>query len=111
MINNKQVKKLLKIEICPESKVLLLAMIMEGGVDICATQVGIKCALTEPEARMGQMELKKRKIIANGSAKDTFTVQREVVDYGSNSSMGSTRTRRTKRAASDSEKTHKENKD
>lgn len=110
MINNRQIKKLLKIELCPESKVLLLGMIMDGGVDISTSAAGHRCALTGPEVRVAQTELYKRKIIAKGSVKDTFTVQREVVDYGTSSSMGGSRTRRAERAASDSQKDCKENK-
>lgn len=110
MINAKELKEILTMELAPESKVLLLGMISDGGVDLDANVVGNRYALIPAEIHVGSIELKSKRIVAQESSAGTLTVLREVVKYGSSSSVPCGGPKRSKRASSVNKKNSKKDK-
>ena len=110
MISAKELKDILRIELSPEGKVLLLGMITDGGVDLSLEEVGNKYGLIPSEVQVAYCDLKSKHIIAIGPTPATFNVQREVVRYGSNTTVGSTGPGGTKRTGAHCKKTRKKNK-
>jgi len=111
MINAKELRDILTMELSPEGKVLLLGMITDGGVDLDPNVVGDKYALIPSEIHVGHIELKTKHMVAPGQTSSTLTVQREVVKYGSSPTIHSTRTKRSKRTVATGKKAGKNDKD
>jgi hypothetical protein len=110
MINAKELKDILKMELSPEGKVLLLGMITEGGVDLNMHLVGDSYGMIASEIHLGHLDLKAKQLVANGQSKGKFNVRREVVKYGSSNDMDRTGTKRSKRPAPSRKKVSKKDK-
>jgi hypothetical protein len=110
MINAKELKDILKMEISPEGKVLLLGMITDGGVDLNMHATGDAYGMIPSEVHLGHLDLKAKQLVANGQSEGKYNVQRETVKYGSNTNMDSSSAKRGKRPASTGKKVSKKNK-
>jgi hypothetical protein len=111
MINAKELKEILKFEMTPEGKVLLLGMITDGGVGLNLSEVGCRYGLIPSEVHVGQCDLKSKQMVAVGETPSTFNVQREVVKYGSGTNISGNRAGHSKRSAANPKKNSKKNKE
>lgn len=110
MINAKELKDILKMELSPEGKVLLLGMITDGGVDLNMHTIGDAYGMIPSETHLGHLDLKSKQLVAKGQSEGKYNVRREVVKYGSSNVVERTGAGSSKRPAANRKKASKKDK-
>ena len=101
MLNNTELKNILQEEMSPAGKILKIGLILSGGVDINPYQIGANCRMHAAETHQAIVELRHRKDVEKGIAKDTINIIRS--ENGSNVNMGGNRAGGRKRSAASGE--------
>ena len=101
MLNNSELKDILQEEMSPAGKILKIGLILSGGVNVNPYQIGANCRMHAAETHQAIVELRHRKGVERGVAKDTVNVIRS--ENGSNVDMGSNRAGGRKRSIASGE--------
>jgi hypothetical protein len=77
MMTNKEIQELMQSELGPNGKVLFLALAFSGGVDVNPYRAGDAYGLHPYEIHQGLSDLKHRRMVLKGEARDSLTLIRK----------------------------------
>ena len=110
MQHNKTLNEILKMELTPEGKVLLLGILSENMEEFNIASIGFECGLIPAEVHLGEIDLKNRRFLVKGDAAGTYRMKEGVFKDGTSSNVDGVGVKRTKRPAANRKKGGAKNK-